>query len=39
MNEVEARLGLKPAQASVDVRTGKLCVTGWHGYEFCARRV
>lgn len=34
---VEARLGLKPPQVSVDHRTGKLSVTGWHGYEFVAR--
>ena len=39
MNEVEARLGLRPPRVSVDKSTGKLTVTGWHGYCFQARRL
>ncbi len=39
MNEVEARLGLKPPSAYIDKDTGKMLVTDWHGYEFKARQV
>ena len=39
MNEVEARLGLKPPRVSVDKSTGDMLVVGWHGHEFRARIV
>jgi len=39
MNEVEARLGLKPPTISVEQETGRLMVGDWHGYEFRARQV
>ena len=39
MNEVEARLGLKPPRVSVDKSTGELFVTGYHGYEFRAKKL
>jgi hypothetical protein len=39
MNEVEARLGLKPPRVSVDKSTSELFVTGYHGYEFRARKL
>ena len=38
-NTVEVKLGLKPPEVSIDVRTGKLSVAHWHGYEFRARLV
>jgi hypothetical protein len=37
IDEVEARLGLKPPRVTIDHRTGNMSVTGWHGYEFVAR--
>jgi len=39
LNEVEARLGLKPPNASIDKETGKMAVTDWHGREFRAKLV
>jgi hypothetical protein len=39
MNEVEARLGLKPPTVGVEQETGRLMVSDWHGYEFRARQV
>jgi len=39
LNEVEARLGLKPPNASIDKETGKMTVTDWHGREFRAKLV
>ena len=39
MNEVEARLGLKPPTISVEQETGRLIVGEWHGDEFRARQV
>ena len=38
IDEIEARLGLKPPSVSVDEDTGKM-VADWHGYEFKARRM
>jgi hypothetical protein len=39
MNEVEARLGLTPPRVSVDKGTGELFVTGYHSYEFRAKKL
>jgi len=39
MNEVEARLGLKPPRVSIDKSTGDMTVVGWHGHEFKARKL
>jgi hypothetical protein len=36
IDEIEARLGLKPPRVSID-KDGKMSVVGWHGYEFVAR--
>ena len=40
MDEVEQdRMGLKPPQMSINHSTGKMSVTGWHGYEFVAQAI
>ena len=39
MNEVEARLGLKPPRVSIDKSTGDMTVVGWHGHEFRAKKL
>ena len=39
MDEIEARLGLKPPCVSIDCDTGKMIVVNWHGYEFRAKRL
>jgi hypothetical protein len=39
MNEVEARLGLKPPSVGVEQETGRLMAGDWHGYEFRAKQV
>ena len=39
MNEVEARLGLRPPRVSIDKSTGDMAVVGWHGHEFKARKL
>jgi len=38
-NQVEAEMGLKSPQFSIDVRTGEMVVANWQGYEFRARRL
>jgi hypothetical protein len=39
MNQVESRLGLKPAMVRIDDETGRMTVVDWHGYEFKAKRL
>jgi hypothetical protein len=39
MDMVEEQLGLKPPSATIDVKTGKMSVSKWHGRSFRARRI
>jgi len=38
MNDVEAKLGQRTSMA-MNMSTGEMCVSGWKGYCFSARRL
>ena len=39
IDNAEASMGLKPPRMSIDKSTGKMSVTGWHGFEFVAQAI